>query len=377
MQEALKGIRVLDLTMNLPGPFMTWLMAEMGAEILKVESPKGGDFARSFTDPEKADYFPIFDAVNRGKKSITLDLKLDTDRKRFLELVKNCNIIVEGFRPGVMKKLGIDYDTVKQQYPEVIYVSLTGYGQTGDYSSKGGHDLNYQALAGSFDTGRGITSPSVPTVPIADLGGGSLFALSGLLAAILRRDRTGKGCHLDVSLYDGAFALNVFAFCQMQRNRIRKETSSHFLAGVQPFYHIYETSDGGYMSLGAVEPKFWSTFCNTAGCEELIPEQFGGRNVIRRVAEIFKTRTRAEWIERFRNVDACCEPVLTMQEAVDSDICWQRNLVRETGSGRLTLTSPLKSVNPSPRKVTKAPLLGEHNTLLNLENFATGKKNGI
>jgi alpha-methylacyl-CoA racemase len=377
MQEALKGIRVLDLTMNLPGPFMTWLMAEMGAEILKVEPPKGGDFARNFTDPEKADYFPVFDAVNRGKKSITLDLKREADRERFLELVKDFDIIVEGFRPGVMKKLGIDYDTVKQQHPEVIYVSMTGYGQTGDYAEKGGHDLNYQALAGSFDTGSRIESPSVPPVPLADLGGGSLFALSGLLAAIIRRERTGKGCHLDVSLYDGAFALNVFAFCQMQRNRVRNEKGSHFLAGVQPFYHIYETADGRYMSLGAVEPKFWIAFCKTAGCEELIPEQFGGRKVIQRVAEIFKTRPRAEWIELFRNEDACCEPVLTMEEAVDSDLCRQRNLIRETGSGNLTLACPVKSVNPSLRKAAEPPMLGEHNALLNFEKITTGEKNGI
>jgi crotonobetainyl-CoA:carnitine CoA-transferase CaiB-like acyl-CoA transferase len=367
MQDALKGIRLLDLTMNLPGPFMTWLMAEMGAEILKVENPEGGDFARAFTDPEQDAYFPVFDAVNRGKKSITLDLKQGADRKRFLQLVGDYTIVVEGFRPGVMKKLGIDYDTVRRQYPEVIYVSISGYGQHGSYSQKGGHDLNYQALAGSFDTGSMTDAPSVPTVPVADLGGGSLFALSGLLAAIIQRNNTGKGQHLDVSLYDGAFALNVFAFCQMQRNMVQNRADGHFLSGNQPFYNIYETSDGRYMTLGAVEQKFWITFCKTAGREDLIPRQFGGKTMIQQVSEIFKSRTLAEWIELFRNTDACCEAVLSIREVIDSDLCRERNLTGTDDSGTFTLKSPIKSVGEPSRQAAEVPALGEHNAVLNCD----------
>lgn len=378
MQEALKGIRVLDLTMNLPGPFMTWLMAQMGAEILKVENPEGGDFARAFTDPRQDDYFPVFDAVNRGKKSITMDLKQGSDRERFLQLVKDYNIVVEGFRPGVMKKLGIDYETVSRQYPEVIYVSVSGYGQTGNYAQKGGHDLNFQALAGSFDTGAAIDKAhTVPSVPIADLGGGSLFALSGLLAAVIQRSHNGKGRHLDVSLYDGAFALNVFAFCQMQRNRVQNGKDGHFLSGTQPFYHIYETNDGRHMSLGAVEPKFWISFCQTVGCEDLISRQFGGGKVIQQVAEIFKTRPQAEWIDIFRDADTCCEPVLTMQEVVASDLCRQRRLTSRTGSGTLTPVCPIKSVNQPSHNADVIPALGEHNAVLKHENTIPGEKNGI
>ncbi len=261
-----------------------------------------------------------------------------------------------------MKKLGIDYDTVSRQYPEVIYVSVSGYGQHGSYAEKGGHDLNYQALAGSLDTGSMTPGTlSVPTVPVADLGGGSLFALSGLLAAIIQRGNTGKGQHLDISLYDGAFALNVFAFCQMQKNLVQNTADGHFLSGNQPFYNIYETRDGRYMSLGAMEQKFWITFCRAAGREDLVPGQFGGEKVIQQVAEIFKTRKQAEWIELFRGTDACCEPVLTIQEVTDSHLCRERNLTGTCDDGTLTLNSPIKSVGEPPRKLTEAPMLGHHN----------------
>ncbi|SDP64764.1 CaiB/BaiF CoA transferase family protein [Desulforhopalus singaporensis] len=363
MKQALLGIKVLDLTMNLPGPFMTWLMAEMGAEIVKLENPLGGDFARSFNDPEGAGYFPLFDVVNRGKKSITCDLKQPGGKDRVLQMMGKYNIVVEGFRPGVMKKLGLDYDSVSQIHPGVIYVSVSGYGQSGDYAEKGGHDLNYQALAGSFDTGAPITGRAldVPSVPIADLGGGSLLALSGLLAAVIQRDRTGKGCHLDVSLRDGAFAMNVFAFCQMQRNLAEVRQVGHFLSGTQPFYNIYETRDGRHMSLGAVEPKFWTAFCRVAGCEELIPAQFGGAAVKDKVASIFKSRDQAEWRRLFRNVDACCEPVLTMPEVLASDLGRQRHLVCKTVSGGQTPSCPIKTVGSIPTKAADVPRLGAHN----------------
>lgn len=379
MREALKGIKVLDLTMNLPGPFMTWLMAEMGAEILKLENPQSGDFARVFMDPLQGNYFPVFDAVNRGKKSITSDLKQGQGKEHFLQLVQEYNIVVEGFRPGVMKKLGVDYDSVSRQYPEVIYVSVSGYGQSGSYAKKGGHDLNYQALAGSLDTGAAMENRalSVPAVPIADLGGGSLFALSGLLAAVIQRSQTGKGCHLDVSLYDGAFALNVFAFCQMQRNMVQKRQDGHFLSGTQPFYNIYETSDGRHMSLGAVEQKFWISFCKTVGRKDLISKQFGGGKVIQQVAEIFKIKTQTEWTDIFRDVDACCEPVLTMVEVVESDLCKQRHLRCEIGSGTLTPACPIKTVNQAPRNGAQVPSLGEHNAVLNDDNTIPRGKNGI
>lgn len=377
MQNALKGIKVLDLTMNLPGPFMTWLMAEMGADILKVENPDSGDFARNFNNPEQETYFPVFDTVNRNKKSITLDLKQKTGQKILLDLMEDYNIVVEGFRPGTLKKMGIDYGTVSRHHPNIIYVSISGYGQDGSYSNKGGHDLNYQALAGCFDQGvMTESSPSVPSVAMADIGGGSLFALSGLLAAIIERFNTGKGQHLDVSMVDGVFAFNVLSFCQARKNKIKDRNESHFLSGNQPFYNIYETRDGRHMSLGAVEPKFWAAFCEAINRSDFIPLQFGGKKIIIQVCEIFKTRKQAEWIELFKSIDACCEPVLSINEVMDSELGRERNFIKKDDNGIPALNCPIKSVGEPIGKPGAAPVLGQDNPLilngLNTKNNQTG-----
>mgnify|MGYP000168044139 CR=1 FL=1 len=361
MQNALDGIRVLDLTMNLPGPYMTWLLSEMGAEVLKVENPVGGDFARAFMDPETDHYLPVFDLVNRGKKSLSLDLKHPEGREIFITLLDHFDIVVEGFRPGVMKKLHLDFETIHASHPNVIYVSISGYGQDGPYAQKGGHDLNYQALAGCFDTGGSKErAPSVPRVPLADLAGGSLFALSGLLSAIIRRQRTGNGRHVDVSLFDGAFALSVVGFCNMLAGQGKPNHGDHALAGAQPFYNLYRTKDGRYMSLGAVEPKFWHSFCRAVGREDLVPKQFGGTPIIEEVADIFRGRTQHEWVELFRTVDTCCEPVLSLREVVQSDLCQSRRLTGKGTDGGLTFTSPFSSSATQCGDVP-APQLGQHN----------------
>lgn len=362
MKNALEGIKILDLTMNLPGPYMTWLMVQMGAEVVKVENPDIGDYARVYSDPGQDSYLPIFELVNHGKKSITLNLKQDADREKFLELAGSYDIVVEGFRPGVMDKLKIDYETISKRYPDVIYVSITGYGQDGPYAHRAGHDLNYQALAGSFDTGDSPMRPAgVPVVPVADLGGGSLLALSGLLAAIIERTRTGKGQHLDVSLFDGAFALNPLAFSQMLRDRDRQSKEGHFLSGNQPFYHIYETRDGFPMSLGAVEPKFWEAFCRTAGCEDLIGCPFSGASGIQRVAAIVGSRAREEWIAVFREVDACFEPILSLPEVIELPLCRERGLISRNEGGSVTFNSPIKAVGEEALDPEPPPALGQHN----------------
>lgn len=362
MKNALEGVKVLDLTMNLPGPYMTWLMAQMGAEVVKVESPEIGDYARVYSDPGQDAYLPIFELVNSGKKSITLNLKQAADQEKFLELTGSYDIVVEGFRPGVMDKLKIDYATISKQHPAVIYVSITGYGQEGSYTYRAGHDLNYQALAGTFDTGDSPVRPAgVPVVPMADLGGGSLLALSGLLAAIIERTRTRKGQHLDVSLFDGAFALNPLAFSQMQRNRVRQSNEGHFLSGNQPFYHVYETRDGYPMSLGAVEPKFWGAFCQTIGCEDLIKRPFSGESGIQQVAAIVASRDREEWVAAFKEVDACFEPILSLPEVLASPLCQERGLVSRNEDGSVALNSPIKAVGEDARDLEPPPALGRHN----------------
>lgn len=362
MNEALKDIRVLDLTMNLPGPYMTWLMAEMGADVLKVENPQGGDLARAFANPDTPYFFPVFDMVNRNKKSLALDLKRPEGRAVFLKLLADYDIVVEGFRPGVMKSLQLDYETISARFPKTIYVSITGYGQKGKYAQRAGHDLNFQALAGSFDAGNGLAKHvSVPTVPIADLAGGGLFALSGLLAAIIERGRTGKGQHVDISMTAGTYALNVLSLCHLKVTSKEKPSTGHFLSGCQPFYHVYETKDGRYMALGAVEAKFWQNFCKIVERTDLVNQQFGGDVVVQEMAALFKRRTQAEWVNLLAGVDTCCEPILTVKEAFDSGLCSDRGLNHPDVGGVPALDTPFKTGSNSPRAATPAPGLGQQN----------------
>jgi len=299
--------------------------------------------------------------VNRRKKSLALDLKLPGDHDIFMKLLDDYDIIVEGFRPGVMESLNLDYKVVSTHFPKVIYVSITGYGQKGGFAHRAGHDLNYQALAGSFDTGEGLgKSLSVPAVPIADLAGGALVALSGLLAAIIERSRTGKGQHVDVSMFDGTFALNVFTLCHIQGMAKQKASSGHFLSGCQPFYNIYETSDGRQMAFCAVEPKFWRNFCLIVDRKDLLDKQFQGDKVTREIADIFKSRTQAQWVELLNEVDTCCEPVLTVNEAIDSSLGRNRNLTQLDAEGTLKLNNPIKSTIEPVRSSQPAPKLGQH-----------------
>jgi crotonobetainyl-CoA:carnitine CoA-transferase CaiB-like acyl-CoA transferase len=363
MKNALRGLRILDLSMNLPGPYMTWLLVEMGAEVLKIEPPKGGDLARAFMNKGQQNYFPVFDMVNRGKKSLLLDLKNPKGRATFLALLGDYDIVIEGFRPGVMKSLKLDYDSVSPKYSNIIYVSITGYGQAGSYAHRAGHDLNFQALAGSFDTGGAISQDlRVPPLPVADLAGGGLLSLSALLAAIIERSRTGKGQQVDISMFDGVFALNVLSLCHLQTMSANPQTASvgHFLSGSQPFYQIYETRDGRWMSLAAVEPKFWKNFCKAVGREDFFELQFGGHAIIEKVSAIFKSRTQAEWVQVFNKTDACCEPVLTLTETIGSNLCQERALLTSDDEGRPFLTSPFSSPDKQQSEMLLTPQLGQH-----------------
>jgi len=359
MEQALKGIRVLDLSMYLPGPFMTWLMAQMGAEVVKVENPNGGDYGRNFNNLDSEAAMPFFfDLVNRGKKSIAIDLKQPKGKEAFLKLLSQYDIIVEGFRPGVMQKLGINYETIKKTHPNIIYVSITGYGQKGIYSQKGGHDINYQALAGIFDTGgKPAVTPHVPTVLMADIAGGSLFGLTGLLAAIIERYRTGKGQHIDISIYDCVHALSVLGFANMLAGKGKKSHGHHYLAGIHPFYNIYQTKDGRHMTLGAIEEKFWKNFCTTIQREGLINQQYGGKDIVEEVADIIKYRTQQEWIDAFEEVDACFEPVLSLEEVVSSDLSKSRKLYEKDSNGNFWLKTPFGD-HKKPGGFDPPPVLG-------------------
>ncbi|MGB6067313.1 MAG: CaiB/BaiF CoA-transferase family protein [Desulfomonilaceae bacterium] len=358
MSRALADFKVLDLSMNLPGPYMTWLLASLGAEVIKVENPAGGDYARALGGGEVS---PFFAAVNRNKKSLTLNLKHPEGKRLFLKLVDICDIIVEGFRPGTMERLGLNFDVLSARNSRLIYVSITGYGHNGPFRLRAGHDVNYLSLAGIIGmSGTREGSPAIPGVQIADLAGGSLMALSGLLAAIIQREKTGRGQFVDAAMFDGALSLATMVFGGVQAGLERAEAGQMLLTGRFPCYGLYRTSDGKYMSLGALESKFWENFCAAVNRKDLIEEQFGAKEFVVEVQQIFASRTRDEWVELLKDSDACCEPVLSLDEAVNSPLAEARDMVTKSSDGRRFLTSPIKLSDSPAADDQPAPNLGQH-----------------
>ena len=359
MPSALSGLKVLDLTMNLPGPYMTWILALLGADVVKVENPSGGDYSRALMGDGNSS--PFFEAVNRNKRSVALNLKHPQGKRIFLNLLKSYDVLIDGFRPGTMEKLALGYDDTSKVNPRLIHVSISGYGQTGPNRLKAGHDINYLALSGILSmTGSRNGDLALPGVQVADLAGGSLMALTGLLAAIIQREKTGKGQFVDVSMYDGLLSLATMVFAGVEAGLEPPEPSGMTLNGRYPCYGLYKTSDGRYMSLGALEFKFWKNFCEAVGRQDLIGAQFGDQEVIAQLDVLFRSKTQEQWTKFMAGADACCEPVLNLYEAVDSPLALARSMVNSDPEGKRSLGFPLKlSANLQPPD-KPAPNLGEH-----------------
>jgi crotonobetainyl-CoA:carnitine CoA-transferase CaiB-like acyl-CoA transferase len=271
------------------------------------------------------------------------------------------DVLVEGFRPGTMENLDLGFETTSARQPRLIHVSISGYGQDGPYRSRAGHDLNYLSLAGII----GMTGPrdgqlAIPGVQIADVAGGTLMALSGLLAAVIQRERTGRGQFVDVSMFDGSFALATMAFTGVEAGMEKPEAGHMLLTGRIPCYGLYRTKDDRYMSLGALEPKFWINFCSAVERPDLLGSQFGGPEIVSEVAEIFGARTRDEWVETMKDHDACCEPVLGLDEAANSELTRARNMVTRGAGGLRHLGCPLKLSDSMIPEDVPAPDLGQH-----------------
>jgi alpha-methylacyl-CoA racemase len=359
MSQALSGLKVLDLTMNLPGPYMTWLLALLGADVVKIENPSGGDYARALMGDGQSS--PFFEAVNRNKKGVALNLKHPEGKRLFLKLLNNYDVLVEGFRPETMERLDLGFDVLSAINSRLIYVSISGYGQSGPNKMRAGHDLNYLALAGIIGmTGARNGELAMPGVQIADLAGGSLMALTGLLAAVIQRERTGKGQFVDVSMYDGAFSMATMVFAGVEAGMECPEPGKMMLNGLFPCYGLYKTSDDRYMSLGALESKFWKNFCMAVGREDLLGAQFGGPEVITELSRLFASKTRDEWTEFMVTTDACCEPVLNLNEAADSPLTQARFMVTRDAEGKKSLGFPLKLSESKPPADEPAPALGQH-----------------
>jgi alpha-methylacyl-CoA racemase len=319
----LSGIRIIDFTNLLPGPYATMRLADLGCEVTKVESPDGGDPAR-YTGPKVAGTGVVFMANNRNKESIVVDLKSDAGHSQALSLIQAADVVIEGFRPGVMQKLGLDYATLCGIHPGIVYCSLTGYGQTGPYVELAGHDLNYMAVSGMLAQLRDAAGqPIVPGVQFADLIGG-IVASEAILAALVKRDRTGQGSYIDISMTDALIGmLHNHALLQSVTG---EEFGISELGGSRICYHLYQTKDGRTVSLAALEPKFWRAFCAGVGkpewagfgfCQAIDgnPEDYPEYEAVK---TLFLSWTLAEWTAFANETDCCLQPVLNISEVMTS-----------------------------------------------------------
>ena len=348
----LDGIRVLDLTRLLPGAVATQCLCDFGAEIIKIEPPVTGDYSRLFLSV--AGKTPVFTVTNRGKKSVVLDLKNQHARDVMIRLAENADVLIEGFRPGVMARLGLDYDHLKSRNPRLIGVAITGYGQSGPYRDMAGHDLNYLSLAGVLDLiGPKDGPPVIPGVQIADLAGGAMQAVIGVLLALAARERTGKGQFVDVSMMNGSAALLVFPLAYLRATGNQPERGNDVLSGRYACYNVYQCSDDRWISVGALESRFWGTLCRELGRPELIKDQFAEEprqsEVKVAIANAFRQRSAAEWFASLGTKDCCVTPVRTLDEAA----CDPHFEACPIGIIPKMATTPTKLDGVSPR-------LGEH-----------------
>lgn len=318
VSRPLDGLVVLDLSRLFPGPFASLLLADLGARIIKVEDPRGGDYAR-WSPPLGGRMSAIFAALNRDKESVALDLKRPEGKAAFLRLVEGADIVIESFRPGVMARLGLDHEALRARNPRLIGCAITGYGQDGPLAAQAGHDLNYVALAGLAGVTGSADGPVTPGVQSADVAGGALYAVIGILAALRERDQTGEGRFVDVSMTDGVAGLGIMLHARQHLDGASIGPGDDLLAGAVPAYRIWPCKGGGALAVGALEPKFWMQLCAAIGRPDLATDGLatGSRaaKVDAELAPIFASRTRDAWVEHLAAYDVCVEPVLTLDEA--------------------------------------------------------------
>jgi len=363
MKRALQDIRILDLSRMLPGPYCSMMLADLGAEVIKIEEPKIGDPTRK-SPPMIEGHSAPFAQVNRNKKSIAIDLKHAEGRGIFLKLAATADVVIEQFRPGVVDRLGINYAAVAEINPRIVYCALTGFGQDGPHRERSGHDLNYLALSGVL----GLTTddrgkPVIPGVQIADLAGGMIAGFA-ILAALLARERTGRGQFVDVSMFDVMVSMLPIPAAHHFAGSTIPVGGKYVLSGAYPFYNVYETTDGKFMTLGALEPKFWANFCRKVDREDLAARQFDAgerrENLFEEMRNIFKSRTQSEWVALMSDADCCCEPVLSMSEAFVHAQTRAREMVRQSSSVTDQLGFSYKLSDTPPTEESQAPALGEH-----------------
>lgn len=360
--QALEGIKIIDFSKWLPGQYCGMVLGDFGADVIKVEDVKG-DVTRGFTPSKEPGMSYWHLMLNRNKRGITVNLKTTAGREVLLRLLKEADVFLEGFRPGYLKMLGLDYESVSKINPRLIYCSITGFGPEGKYKHMPSHDLNVIGLAGVAAPEDG-TDISVPSVQVAALGG-SLNAISGILMALYARERTGKGQLVNVDLYSSAINAEITAIssvigCRETGMPSFGRTASHY-------YSVYKTKDGRYLSIGTIEPKFWQKMCMLIDLPELESRQFDfahSAEIKEKLAAAFAGKTQAEWLELIGKDEFCVTPIRTLQEALDSSLTTEQSqmlVTKKEDFGDYTYVKSAAKLSDTPGAIrTRAPYLGEH-----------------
>jgi crotonobetainyl-CoA:carnitine CoA-transferase CaiB-like acyl-CoA transferase len=365
--RALEGLRVVDLSRYAPGPYCTMLLADLGAEVVVVEEPPGVGrrVDREMGVPERT---RAFLPMGRNKRSVALDLGDAAAREAFFRLAERADVVVEGFRPGVAARLGVDFEAVRARNPRAIYCSISGYGQTGPYAGLVGHDLNYVSVTGVLGSiGSPGGPPAIPLNLIGDFAGGGLFAAFAILAAVLARGTTGRGQHVDLAMSDGALSLACLAAADTLVTGTPPRPGEYYLSGALPCYHVYECADGKWLSIACMEPWFWRRLCAHLGCEELADSQFDPARFPEAFAALrarFREKTRDEWFAELRGHEICASPVYDMQEALADEHNRARGMVVALAHpvfGPVQQVGIAPKLSDTPGEVRSlAPRPGEH-----------------
>ena len=364
--DTFRGITVVDLSRLLPGPFCTMLLADLGARVIKIEGPDGGDYARWYpprTDGHEAGYGAFFASVNRGKESLGLDLKTAEGLDLLRKLLMRADVLVESFRPGVLERLGLGIDALRALNPQLIVCSISGYGQDGPLALRAGHDLNYVARSGVFSlAGPPGHAPAVIPVQVADLAGGAIYAAFSIAAALFHRTRHFAGTHIDISMTEGVLSLLGPLVAMSEAEGHRPVRGGEMLTGGIPCYRNYATADGRFLSVGALEAKFWSQVCDAIGRPDLLTDGYAsgerGVKVHADLEAVFAAKTLAEWTAIFGAIDACVEPVRELHELVQDAHFRARGAITNGPDGLVALRPPTSPGTGWSERL--APRLGQH-----------------
>jgi crotonobetainyl-CoA:carnitine CoA-transferase CaiB-like acyl-CoA transferase len=367
--QPLAGVTVLDFSTLLPGPLASLMLAEAGADVIRIERPDGGDEMRGY-EPRFGTDSANFAILNRGKKSIAIDLKRNDAFERLKPHLSRADVLIEQFRPGVMKRLGLDYKRLRDVNPRLIYCSITGFGQDGPRAQFAGHDLNYLALSGLLGMARGADgAPALPFTPVADIAGGSYPAVLNIMLALFARQHSGSGCHLDISMADSVFTLAYWALAQGQAAGRWPSPGGELITGGSPRYQVYATADGGYIAAAPLEQRFWENFCRLIGLDETHANDAADPQATRvAVAAIMRGQPTQHWQSTFEGQDVCCSAVRNLADAVQDPHYLARGLfARNVTSGPARMPSlplPLAPQFLDPAAEKASPALGVDNDLL-------------